>query len=223
MGLRVKFNRSCISAPQPILRSATHLAKNKTESTMEWPPQASLSDYDLYYSNCDESLYCDESNYCAQQFEYGEFCQSDNQCFQGVCEKGTCQMYSVRKHERGRQKLNTLHIILTVVGIILFLSLIVGACMFKRKRNRESNSIKKETIIKSRSNSTTSSTLTPTNPNHTVTNILQPDYESAFITSSSPSHITSHQHTPSMQQQELQFQLQRQLLNVPKPPPPYSP
>ncbi|KAG2233012.1 hypothetical protein INT48_007588 [Thamnidium elegans] len=181
---------------------------------MEWPPQASQSDYDLYYSNCVESLYCDENNTCAQQFEYGELCQSDNQCFQGVCEQGTCQMDSARKREHGRQKLNTLHIILTVVGIILFLSLIVGICMYRRKRNQ--STIKETPIIKSRSNSTSS---TLTNPNHTVTNILQPDYESTFIISSQ----ASHQHTPSMQQQELQFQLQRQLLNVPKPPPPYSP
>lgn len=186
---------------------------------MEWPPQASQSDYDLYYSNCVESLYCDERNQCAQQFEYGALCQSDNQCFQGVCEQDTCQMDRARKHEQGRQKLNTLHIILTVVGVILFLSLVVGVCMFKR-RKRKSNSTKNETpIIKSRSNSTSQSS-TLTNPNHTVTNILQPDYESTFVTS--PSHA-SHQHTPSMQQQELQFQLQRQLLNVPKPPPPYSP
>lgn len=176
---------------------------------MEWPPQVDMSEYDSYYSNCAESLYCDKAHVCVKRYEHGQVCESDNQCFQGSCQDNTC-VANVAKKDTG--KLNTIHIILTVVGIVLFLALILGIYILKRRKqqNKDTKSVK-VIPLNSRPNSTNSMT---SSSHHTVTNILQADYESTF---------SSH-HSPSRQQQELQVQLQRQYEGQLKmPPPPYSP
>lgn len=176
---------------------------------MEWPPQVDMSNYDTYYSNCAESLYCDKAHICVKQYTHGQVCESDNQCFQGSCQNNTCVANTPKKSTGG---LNTIHIILTVVGIVLFISLCIGIYILRRRKQQKK--LKKETKViplNSRTNSTNSMT---SSVHHTVTNILQPDYESTF---SAP-------HSPSRQQQELQAQLQRQYEGQLKvPPPPYSP
>lgn len=201
-GTRVEFNQTCTSAPQPKLKNAMHVSKNTSESMMEWPPQASLSDYDSFYSNCAESLYCNSQNLCARQYNYGERCASDNQCFQGYCKDNTCKVVRSR-HDRNK-KLNTIHIVLTVVGVILFLSVLVGLVMLRRRQKRRRRAKEEEKSMRVE-----------------VINILQADYESSAVAQHSP---------PSRQQHELQVQLQRQLVldtQLPQPhlppPPPYSP
>lgn len=176
---------------------------------MEWPPQVDMSNYDTYYSNCAESLYCDKARVCVKQFTHGQVCESDNQCFQGICQQNTCTANAVKNNTDG---LHTIHIILTVVGLVIFLGLVIGIYILKRrKRQKQANMPVKVIPLNSRSNSTNSMA---SSVHHTVTNILHPDYESTF---------SSH-HSPSRQQQELQVQLQRQYEGQQKvPPPPYSP
>jgi heme/copper-type cytochrome/quinol oxidase subunit 1 len=167
--------------------------------------------------------------------EHGQVCESNNQCLNGVCSQNTCQdndntsvtTANATAGESGGY--TTVHIILTVVGIVLFLSLVcIGIFIFKRKKNKPAAQaaattdkeqqltnippVKTTSRSNSSSSSSSSSSLTTTT-HHNVTNIL--DYESTFL---SPS--------PSQQQQELQFQLlkiQQQTAPPPPPPPPYSP
>ncbi|KAG2207542.1 hypothetical protein INT47_004292 [Mucor saturninus] len=206
------LGQSCTIAPQPKLKDGSHSSINASESIMEWPPQVDMSNYDTYYSNCEESLYCDKAHICVKQYTHGQVCESDNQCFQGSCQNDTCVASTIKKNTGG---LDTIHIILTVVGVVLFVALCVGVYILKRRRKLQQQQQQKKAakviVLNSRSNSTNSMT---SSVHHTVTNILQPDYESTF---SAP-------HSPSRQQQELQAQLQRQYEGQLKvPPPPYSP
>lgn len=237
------LGQACMTAPQPKLKNASHLSTNTSETVMDWPF------YDAYYSNCNQGTYCDKANMCVKQLSHGEVCESNSQCLSGlVCNQSTCQDVSSVSvpsssatstyDSGGASTYNTVHIILTVVGIVLFLSLLViGFFILKRKKDlrRSMTSSDKEqqqqhnipppavrTVTTTRSNSssstaslTASSLRTNQQMNrHNVTNILQPDYESTF------NNTTTTHSSPSQQQQELQFQL----LKIQHPaPPPYSP
>lgn len=131
----VDLGQTCQTAPFPKLKDASHLSANSSETILDWPPSSPSETYDEYYSNCAKSLYCDRANICVQQLAHGEVCESDNQCFQGICNQNTCQEDSSRK-EQPHSTYNTIHIILTVVGVVLFFGLLFGAYMFKRTKKR---------------------------------------------------------------------------------------
>jgi uncharacterized protein YneF (UPF0154 family) len=211
------IEQACITAPQPKLKDASHLSTNTSESIMEWP-----TIFDTYYSNCANSLYCDKANICVNQLQHGEVCESDNQCLNGGCIQNTCQQLSTNNSNNNNNNnisggLSTIHIILTVVGIVLFLGLLFGIYMLRRYRNNikkqinQNDKLTREEKTISTSSAASSTTSTSSNhQHHNVTNILSsPDYD--------PQHQNS---TPSRQQQQLQLELVRQMN---PPPPPYSP
>ncbi|KAK4516605.1 Ca(2+)-dependent cysteine protease [Mucor velutinosus] len=250
-GSLIPLGQPCMTAPQPKLRDASHLSKNTSETCLEWPPN---DDYDSYYSNCAHDLYCDRAHICVKQLAHGEVCESDNQCLDGNCNNHTCVEKVDKASSNGS---NTAHIIASVIGVALFLAVVFCIYYFRRRRlmkkrllvkqqeldKEQPEALPKTTTSAIRSNSSSSNTTTQSTSTassatlnnstmHPSINMLHPAYDSHFQQDSS--------RTPSMQQQQLQYQLQRQILfnktnnsstqNNPEPstpltppPPPYSP
>ncbi|KAI8068124.1 uncharacterized protein B0P05DRAFT_495393 [Gilbertella persicaria] len=232
-GTAVQIGQTCTPAPLPYLKDASHLATNASETIINWPSR----DYDAYFSNCDADLYCDRANVCVKKLQQGSVCESDNQCLHGICSQSTCQA-SPSSNGSSHIVFNTIHIVVTVIGILLFFGVMFAVYMFGRRRRLQKEKKLAEKKFESggdqpsRSNSSSSNatriahtrasstTTLHSHPNNAVTNMLHPDYESHFMTTEAPIASLSpsmpnpynHNHTPSMQQQQLQYQLQRQLL-----------
>ncbi|KAI8644777.1 hypothetical protein BD408DRAFT_441540 [Parasitella parasitica] len=219
-GPLIQLNQPCIIAPHPRLRNAIHLSKNTSETCIEWP----LNDaYDSYFSNCARGLFCDRAHICVKQLTHGEVCESDNQCIDGNCSDHTCVEKAKKISSQGS---STLHIIASVIGVTVFLVVVVCAYLFarrqlsKKKLNLQKNLDKEQpaTLSKTSTNamrsnssssntsansaSTTSST-TFHSGNYPSINMLHPAYDPHFQQDIS--------RTPTMQQQQLQYQLQRQM------------
>lgn len=229
-GVPIEFGQPCITAPLPHLKDASHLSTNSSETTISWPP------YDGFYSNCAQNLYCNSDHICEHQLPVGSNCQSDNHCLnRGICKNQVCtNNTSASEHV----SYNTIHIILTVLGIVLALAVLFGAYFIKRRRRQKREQLLQEKPTADYSNTSFSSIQSSPHHSTTVTNILdydttlpppQPIQQSSQLPNTMPS---SHQHTPSMQQRQLQYQLQRQLVldkngvetnPMQPPPPPYSP
>jgi hypothetical protein len=249
-GSSILLGQPCIIAPQPTLKDASHLSKNTSETCLEWPPNEA---YDSYYSNCANDLYCDRAHICVKQLAHGEVCESDNQCLDGTCSSNTCVEKAKKPISQGS---NTVHIIASVIGVALFLVVVICIYFLRRRQILKRKLAKQQDIDKEqptvlpktistaiRSNSSSSDTTTNStstassatlnNSTHPSINMLHPTYDSHFQQDNS--------RTPSMQQQQLQYQLQRQILFnktnnstahenqntsspvVAPPPPPYSP
>ena len=249
-GSLILLGQPCITAPQPKLKDASHLSKNTSETCLEWPPNEA---YDSYYSNCANDLYCDRAHICVKQLAHGEVCESDNQCLDGSCSNHTCVEKAKKAGSRGS---NTVHIIASVIGVALFLVVVFCIYYFRRRRLMKKKLAKQQELDKeqpavlpktttsairsnssssdttAQSTSTASSTTVNNSTAHPSINMLHPAYDSHFQQDSG--------RTPSMQQQQLQYQLQRQILfnktnnsstqtnpesssPIAPPPPPYSP
>jgi hypothetical protein len=234
-GTPIELGQHCEPAPLPHLKDASHLSTNSSETTMHWPP------YDAFYSNCARNLYCNSDRICEHQLPQGSTCQSDNQCLnRGQCKNQVCCNNSTSSAHRSY---NTFHIILTVLGIVLAFAVVFGAYFYKRRRRQKKEQLlqEKPTAVVDRSNSSFSSSQSPPHHSAAVTNML--DYDTSLSplpplpplpTQPLPQESmssSSHRHTPSMQQRQLQYQLQRQLMDkksvetgsIQPPPPPYSP
>ncbi|KAI8353249.1 hypothetical protein EDC96DRAFT_517322 [Choanephora cucurbitarum] len=233
------LGETCTKAPQPSLPNGANLSLNSSQTSIDWP----LRGYDAYYGNCDSGLYCDRANVCVRKLQSGSVCDSDNQCLYGTCTQKTCQGSRTTNSD---SVFNTLHIVVTIIGILLFFGVLLGVYLFRRRRNRkrqaedelENEQAKLPTSSASSDTRNThtraSSTTTVHSNHHTVTNMLHPNYDPHFLNQSASEPPPAQQllhpnYTPSMQQQQLQYQLQRQLLDKKEttssspPPPPYSP
>ncbi|OBZ88951.1 hypothetical protein A0J61_02998 [Choanephora cucurbitarum] len=237
------LGETCTKAPQPSLPNGANLSLNSSQTLIDWP----LRGYDAYYGNCDSGLYCDRANVCVRKLQPGSVCDSDNQCLYGTCTQKTCQGSRATNTD---SVFNTIHIVVTIIGILLFFGVLLGVYLFRRRRNQkrqaealENEQVKLPTSVSSSSASSSdtrnthtraSSTTTVHSNHHTVTNMLHPNYDPHFLnqpTSEQPpaQQLLHPNYTPSMQQQQLQYQLQRQLLDKKEttssspPPPPYSP
>lgn len=189
----IGLGQTCETAPQPNLISST--TTNNTQSTIEWP----MNGYDSYYSNCAKNLYCDKANVCVKQIEHGQVCESSHQCLNAECINNTCSATPLSSSDNNTTGFTTVHIIIVVVGSILFVAVVIGLLLYYRKK-------KGQPVQTEKLDQTTSSTTS------LQINILDPHYEPNFVLDN----------TPTIQQQQLQYQLQRQLNEI-KSPPPYSP
>lgn len=231
-GTPIELGQPCITAPLPHLKDASHLSMNASETTMHWPP------YDAFYSNCGRNLYCNSDHNCEYQLPIGSTCQSDNHCLNnGQCRNQVCRNNNTPVPHSGY---NTIHIILTVLGFVLALAVLFGAYFIKRRRRQKKQLLlqqQEKPVVVDHSNTSFSSS---THHSSTVTNML--DYDTPLPPppplptqpplQEPPTSSSSHRHTPSMQQRQLQYQLQRQLVldkksveinSIQPPPPPYSP
>ncbi|CEP09998.1 hypothetical protein [Parasitella parasitica] len=220
-GPLIPLGQLCLTAPHPTLRDASHLSKNMSETRLEWPQ---TNAYDSYYSNCANNLYCDRAHICVKQLAHGEVCESDNQCLHGSCTAHTCVEKAKKNNSQGS---NTVHIITSVVGIALLLVAIICVYLFKRRQflnkrlNQKQDAEKEPAVlpktttdaIKSNSSasnttansSSTASSATLDSGNQFSIDMLNPAYDSHF-------QSNNDSRTPTMQQQQLQYQLQRQML-----------
>ncbi|KAI8362776.1 hypothetical protein BD560DRAFT_404063 [Blakeslea trispora] len=231
-GTLAGLGETCTKAPQPHLESGSHLSINSSETLIDWP----LRGYDAYYGNCASDLYCDRANVCVRKLQQGSVCDSDNQCLYGECNQRTCQGSRATNTD---SVFTTLHIVVTIIGILLFFGVLFCVYLFRRRKNQrrkaqESKALEGEhsdanklqaSACHSNSSSSSSdtrnshtrasSTTTMHSNHHTVTNMLHPNYDPHFsnqpATEQPVQQLLHPNYTPSMQQQQLQYQLQRQL------------
>jgi hypothetical protein len=222
-GTLSQTGQTCQAIPSPNLRDAAHLTTNTSETVIEWPPNSVDRPVDKYFGNCDDTSFCNQqTSTCVQRYDQGHYCDSTNQCTAGhLCKDSTCEFASSPAHKESRGT-TTVHIVVAVLGVLLVIGILVGIYLIRRKRrNRRAAAADTEqqqknniNTIDSNSHIRTPSTSSSSQPsNHQVTTML--DYEDHFQNTQSP----------TMQQQTLQYQLQRQLHGESKvsPPPPYSP
>ncbi|KAI8887779.1 hypothetical protein K501DRAFT_330386 [Backusella circina FSU 941] len=226
-GTLSQTGQTCQTIPLPNLRDATHLSTNTSETVIEWPPNSEDHPVDKYFGNCDDTSFCNQqTSTCVQRYDQGHYCDSTNQCTAGhLCKDSTCEFASSPAHKESRG-LTTVHIVVAVLGVLLVIGIAIGVYLIRKKR-RKSRAADKDTeqqqkdninninsISTNNSHIRTPSTSSSSQPsNHQVTTMLA--YEDHFQNTQSP----------TMQQQTLQYQLQRQLHGESKvsPPPPYSP
>ncbi|KAI8089821.1 uncharacterized protein BX664DRAFT_386241 [Halteromyces radiatus] len=228
-GEPARLHQPCITAPVPQLtpffNNNNLTTVNATQTVVTWPPMDLYRPVDAYLSDCGSHYFCHQGT-CISKLKSGQSCVSSHQC-SSVCNNNVCQdddplppavtTPSPQQQDQQQQQDNTEHdgpwakpdfttghLIGVIIAVIVLICAIVLFFLYKRK--------------------TRPTTTTTTKPKPTLPKTLQ-DVDNSLPTPPTASHLS----TPSMQQHQLQLQLQRQLpssLSCPSPssiPPPYSP
>ncbi|KAI8343983.1 hypothetical protein BC941DRAFT_507580 [Chlamydoabsidia padenii] len=208
-GEPARLHQPCITIP--LLHHLPIQATSNPNSTMvNWPPTDPAHPVDRYLSDCNQATFCDQGS-CVPKLGPGEPCDSTHQCQNGICQKEKCELIQQeqppevlapqhqQKQTEGDSPWSNQSTFTTghIVGVILAGVVLIIAILvfFYCYRQR------KQRVIASHHKSMEEAEVVPLPP---------------ITLSSDP--------TPSVQQQQLQFQLQRQLPSgSTHGPPPYSP
>ncbi|KAI9483425.1 MAG: hypothetical protein EXX96DRAFT_141928 [Benjaminiella poitrasii] len=94
----------------------------------------------LVYGHCEAGLYCDQAHFCVKQLRHGEVCASDEQCLENlVCYKNTCTMTLDGSDDNNTDNNVTIHIIVSVIGVVLFIAVVIGLYYIYIRRRRNSS------------------------------------------------------------------------------------
>lgn len=204
----------CVTPPNPILpeTNSSSTAIHANQSIISWPPTDHKRPFDAYLSDCVSGTFCSSSHVCIQHYSDGEPCQSTNQCNAETsqCYNGFCTNMATDNpwaEKQSDSKSHTAIIVAIVIGILILLAVPAAACYYYHRRRKHPLS-----QIFDKQHPPASSS--PPHP---------PPPASHIILSDEPASST-----PTMQQQALQYQLQRwqnahESKDIHPPPPPYTP
>ncbi|SAL97985.1 hypothetical protein [Absidia glauca] len=211
-GEPARLHQPCITIPLHHLPRAK-LTNTTATTTVNWPPNDPAHPMDRYLSDCNESTFCEEGS-CVPKRSSGSPCVSTHQCQDGLCHEEACQSLPTPPPTQHQKKepenknggegdnpwstqpaFTTPHIVGVVVAVVVLLSAIaIFFYCYRRRKQRVTTDQKSQTE------------------------------EDLPIEAPSLILPMSHLPTPSVQQQQLQFQLQRHHPpSSPSGPPPYSP
>lgn len=239
VGEIARWHTPCVTSPNPTLHylseDTAHI--NANQSIIPWPPADTDRPLDAHLSDCESSTFCDlDAGICIDRLDEDATCDSTNQCKNPLlCIQNKCTDVSLDGNEddppsNGTNKAHIAIIVVVVVVAVLAIVSIAGIVYYRRKvQMLKSKGDPSDSI----SNTITMQPISSQQQQHVSSSAVVRNTSSA--SSSSSSSATSPptalapavimEPTPTMQQQHLHYQLQRQhgTNDMTVPPPPYSP